>query len=49
MSSHEVSAADKTELFSHQQDDCLFSALAVETAGLNYLDQLNRKIGRAHV
>lgn len=43
MSSHEVSAADKTELFSHQQDDCLFSALAVETAGLNYLDQLNRK------
>ena len=38
-----LSPADKTELFSHQKDNGPFSALAVETAGLNYLDRLNRQ------
>ena len=39
----QLSRADKTELFSHQKDNGPFSALAVETAGLNYLDRLNRQ------
>ncbi len=39
----QLSQADKTELFSHQKDNGPFSALAVETAGLNYLDRLNRQ------
>lgn len=40
---HQLSQEDKTELFSHQKDNGPFSALAVETAGLNYLDRLNRQ------
>lgn len=40
---HQLSQEDKTELFFHQKDNGPFSALAVETAGLNYLDRLNRQ------
>ncbi|MCH4166128.1 MAG: hypothetical protein LKF74_05345 [Megasphaera sp.] len=43
MKEYILSARDKAEIFAHQQDNGIFSALAVETAGLNYLDRLNRK------
>lgn len=36
------SEADKEEIFSHHHDNGPFSALAVVTACLNYLDRLNR-------
>ncbi|WP_293988704.1 hypothetical protein [uncultured Megasphaera sp.] len=36
------SAAEKEEIFSHQRDNGPFSAIATETACLNYLDRLNR-------
>ena len=42
MSTSLLSAAEKDEIFSHQHDNGPFSALALETACLNYLDQLNR-------
>lgn len=38
-----LSKDDKKEIFSHQQDNGLFSALAVETACLNHMERLNRK------
>ena len=42
MSTSLLSAAEKDEIFSHQHDNGPFSALALETACLNYLDRLNR-------
>ena len=42
MSKSLLSAAEKNEIFSHQRDNGPFSALALETACLNYLDRLNR-------
>ena len=42
MSTTLLSAAEKDEIFSHQHDNGPFSALALETACLNYLDRLNR-------
>lgn len=38
-----LSTEDKKEIFSHQQDNGLFSSLAVETACLNHMERLNRK------
>ena len=43
MEEYRLSDTDKTDIFMHQQDNGPFSALAVETAGLNYLDRLNRQ------
>lgn len=42
MSKSLLSAAEKNEIFSHQRDNGPLSALALETACLNYLDRLNR-------
>ena len=43
MSTVSLSRPDELELFAHQDTPGTFRLLAVETAGLNYLDGLNRK------
>jgi hypothetical protein len=38
-----INKEDKKAIFNNQRDNGLFSAVAVETSALNYLDRLNRK------